>query len=386
MSKRVHLSNNVRISNSITDPLYVIVDSSTPVSQNITQLNGNTIATNSGITTNGTQRISVATDDGVVQLLSSINSTLGGGTVTDETYVLSNPVSVNSGANDVGTRRMTIATDDLLTTTLSDINQNSFEIRRYNSSTKPSFQIYSEISNYGSGFVATNTYSKPDSFDTAETSGWPVNIAGAALDLASASSADTSLNIYIEGYDADGVRIIEKIALDATDAQTVVTTTNTTFIGITTVKTVNSNATVNGIVSVARTGLSWTSGNPPDAICQIVAGTTIKQADINVIRIPPNKNLVFLELEIGLISGTQNQQVQLIKTSGTDVYGATNIQMVQKWSTSIFKAIDYNGGLIIPFTGDGSAVESYLLRVYSLVTDATGSAKIRCVFTFEDKL
>jgi hypothetical protein len=400
---RVHSDTPINVTGTI------IIDDTIPVEidSNLVELNGNTISTNSGVIDAGTQRISIATDDESIVNLSGILTKLnasinesGSGATQGQLIAGINSGNVDIIASD-GTNALNVNIDnqtfgnlqvqsnslDLATqSSLLDIQLNNFNIRRHLSA-KPTFEIYSEISNHGSGFTATNAYIVPDNFSASETYGIGTNPTGVQLEMASSHSGDTSIVLYIEGYNSNGDRLSEKLSTDVTDGQTPVSSVNTTYVNVTKFQFENPGTGAAGIISLSRSTATWTTGNPSDAMIQIPVGSANSQGHINVIRVPENKELVILQLEINMVNGTLGQQLQLCKSGAiSDPYSATNFQIYRKWRAppnNVF--VNYKGGTIIPFTANASVdLETYTFRILSTNTDATGRCAIRCIFTFED--
>jgi len=92
------------------------------VAANIKKLNGNTIDTNSGINSDGTMRVTLATDDQTAENIATMAANISGGAANTNLVTLNgNIISVDTGTNGNGTLRVTLATDDTTAVKISSI-------------------------------------------------------------------------------------------------------------------------------------------------------------------------------------------------------------------------------------------------------------------------
>ena len=367
---------------------------------NIDQIVGSSIATNSGAKNGQCQRMVIATDDINLASINTSCSNSAGDISSINTLFGNSILASGSGINKAiaigasnGSNLEYLASDgsgnlfvnlngdsgSYLTNIYNNLI-NNYNIRKHNNSTTPNFEIYAEFLN----FTASSYNNMPNGFNSSETNAM---ISGGTdvsqLDLASSSTSDNNLKIYIEGYNNSGSLVSETITLSGIDPRLSVTSSQS-YTHVTKIIPQDKPDNINGIISCAITGTTNTSGNFDSCIIQIPSGQVDNYGQMSCIRLPDAMDLVIHQLEFSLIEGSSDQSLCLFKSkySSNNIYGSFATRgIVNKWRvTSNPTFINYDAGWIIKNT---SAVhEYYSFHVLGLNTESTGRIKVRCNFSF----
>ena len=250
-----------------------------------------------------------------------------------------------------------------------------FSIRKYQNTASPLFQIMCRFEN----FSAISFKTRPVTFPS-ETYGL-IFTDNTQVMIASTSSSDTNSAVYIEGYTLSGKKVWERLLTDATNATTPVTSVNS-YYAITQFSYANIPINWTGIVSLAKLGTSFTSGNPANAICAMISGSAFNNADITTITIPPNKTLVIHQLQFSKSLGSTVHRLDLCKTyTNADIFTQPT-ETIYYWSVTQNETnINYDGNFII-INKRANDDEIVYFRIFSTTAESTGAIIVRCSFSF----
>lgn len=278
----------------------------------------NVISSNNGaVPTRGIQIAGLNSAAASFEFLESVDGNL----FTDLRKINNQTIATNSGVLSAGTQRVTEATDSQLNTNITAILADTATIdtnvlssiedtlfyNNYYSTTHPIYTIHSKLGNFGS---ADTIYRVPFndtgiSYKTIEGT--------ETLVMSSTDSGDQNCQIYIEGYDVNGDRISQRLTTNAGDGQIKSGGSSTDYCSITRFSPAQDMSTLGGTFYLYKSSIVPVAGVPSEYYCKFVGPSGNNDSLIHWINLPNNKSFYLNKLIIRKLAGIYNHRLLFIR-------------------------------------------------------------------------
>ena len=291
---------------------------------------------------------------------------------TDTGSIDTKLTTTNTNLSNIDTNTSGLATQTTLNSLLTSVE--TPQMTRYFNDNNL-FTIYQRFGNFGS---ANTYYYEPINWPSGPTF---LAMSGGATSfnfgLSSSSTNDTGKDVFIEGWDVNGVKISETLTLDATNSQTKVVSVNT-YGGISRFE--EADRFGNGDVYVYNQSESVSAGVPTNAYaCSVSGNNYINRGFLGSVRVPNGKKIVIHSIQLNKIAGSDNHRIQLFYGAGT--YGQmSQVPIQSEWLVDKTYNLQFDHWL--PTTQTANAYDYLFLTAYSNSIDANAIIDIQLTFSF----